>query len=137
MIPFVIASHGEFAEAGLRAASMIMGSIPDNFHVLSVYDEGNGIDEFEKDACALANELGEKPVLILTDIFGGSPFMILLSAFRSNEYKVISGFNLPMLIEAMSRSAENLSLDEMSGKVIESGKENGIRLIDKIQSEGR
>ena len=137
MIQFVIASHGEFAKAGLQAAAMILGSIPDNFHVLSVCDGGDGISKFEKDACVLAQKLGDAPVLILTDIFGGSPFMTLLSAFRNNNYKLISGFNLPMLIEAMSGTAENMSLDEMSGKMLENGKENGIRLIDKIQSESR
>lgn len=133
MIQYVIASHGQFAREGLNAASMLFGEIPDNFHVLSVLDGGDGIAAFEKEAVQLAAELLPEPVLIMSDFFGGSPFMTLLSAFRDNDYKLVSGFNLPMIVEALSQNQSNVTLGEIADKLIDNGKNLSIRLVDKIQ----
>lgn len=135
MIQYVIASHGRFASEGLHAASMLFGEIPDNFHVLSVLDGGDGIAAFEKEAAGLAAKLKQEPVLIMSDFFGGSPFMTLLSAFRDNDYKLVSGFNLPMIVEALSQNQSDLTLKEIADRLIDNGKNLSIRLVDKIQTD--
>lgn len=48
-------------------------------NLLSVQDDGDGIDRFGTEAAALAENLRGEPVLIMADLFGGSPFMTLLS----------------------------------------------------------
>lgn len=136
MIQYVIASHGDLARAGLEAAAMLFGTIPPNFHQLSVQDGGMGIAHFEEEAAALAKELMDDPVLILSDLFGGSPFMTLLSVFRDNDYKLISGFNLPMIIEALSQDSSTLTLQEAAEQIVENGKDLSIRLVDKLREEG-
>ena len=136
MIQYVIASHGGFARAGLEAAAMLFGEIPTNFHVLSLEDGGRGIACFEEEAAELAGRLREAPVLILADLFGGSPFMTLLSAFRHNEYKLISGFNLPMIVEALSLNGEEATREEAARQITENGRDVGIRLVDKLSEEG-
>ena len=78
----------------------------------------------------MAEKLIDAPVLIMTDLFGGSPFMTLLSSFRNNDYKCIAGFNLPMLIELLQ--SEGIDLAETAQTVLETGRDVSIRLIDKI-----
>lgn len=95
-----------------------------------------GIAHFEEEAAALAKELMDDPVLILSDLFGGSPFMTLLSVFRDNDYKLISGFNLPMIIEALSQDSSTLTLQEAAEQIVENGKDLSIRLVDKLREEG-
>ena len=95
-----------------------------------------GIGHFEKEAAELARGLIGDPVLILSDLFGGSPFMTLLSVFRDNDYKLISGFNLPMIIEALSQDSSTMSLQEAAEQIVENGKNLSIRLVDKLQEEG-
>lgn len=133
MIHYVLASHGNFAREALNSAKMICGMESDRVHLLSIQDGGEGIAHFEEQAGLLAKELSGSPVLIMADLFGGGPFMTLLSAFRNNDYKCIAGFNLPMVIELLQ--AEDEDLGALAESVIETGRDSGIRLIDKIVVE--
>lgn len=133
MIHYVLASHGNFAREALNSAKMICGMESDRVHLLSIQDGGEGIAHFEEQAGILAKELSGSPVLIMADLFGGGPFMTLLSAFRNNDYKCIAGFNLPMVIELLQ--AEDEDLGALAESVIETGRDSGIRLIDKIVVE--
>lgn len=133
MIHYVLASHGNFAREALNSAKMICGMESDRVHLLSIQDGGEGIAHFEEQAGILAKELSGSPVLIMADLLGGGPFMTLLSAFRNNDYKCIAGFNLPMVIEMLQ--AEDEDLGALAESVIETGRDSGIRLIDKIVVE--
>ena len=61
--------------------------------------------------------------------------MTLLSAFRDNDYKLVSGFNLPMIVEALSQNQSDLTLKEIADRLIDNGKNLSIRLVDKIQTD--
>ena len=61
--------------------------------------------------------------------------MTLLSAFRDNDYKLVSGFNLPMIIEALSQNQMDLTLEEIADRLIDNGRNLSIRLVDKIQTD--
>ena len=129
---FVIASHGNFAKEGLKSAEMIFSKIPKNFHVLSLEDGGEGIDKFENDALDLALRLKEEKVVIMADLFGGSPFMKLLSAFRDVDYITITGFNLAMIIQAFEDCDNDDNLENVAQKLEDCGKNLGIRIVPKI-----
>lgn len=130
MVQFVFASHGRYAQEAVNSAQMIYGSIPESIHVISLLDGAAGIDQFQHQAEELAAAIGDAPVILLVDLFGASPFMTLLSAFRNTTYKLITGFNLPMVLEAMQCEA-----DDLEGTVcllLESGQAMGIQTVDKI-----
>lgn len=80
----------------------------------------------------LAKELQEDKVLIMADLFGGSPFMKLLSAFRDVDYKLITGFNLAMIIQAFQDSQTERTLDEECEVLEDCGKNLGIKIVEKI-----
>lgn len=133
MIQFVLASHGNYAREALNSARMICGEDTERIHLLSVQDGGEGIARFGEQASALARSLAGSPVLIMADLFGGGPFMTLLSSFRDNDYKCLTGFNLPMVIEMLQTDGEDL--EETAQMLEQIGKEISIRLIDKIVVE--
>jgi len=64
-------------------------------------------------------------VLVLTDLFGSTPYNITAKLGTNKDVTIISGLNLPMLIRAMNYPG--LSLAEMTDKVLEGGK-SGIVL---------
>ena len=57
---------------------------------------------------------GGDGVLVLTDMFGGTPTNMSLSLLGSGQLEVLTGVNLPMLLEVLSRR-EGLSLEELAG----------------------
>lgn len=133
MIQYVLASHGNFAREALNSAIMICGEDARRVHVLSVQDGDNGIARFGEAAAALAEELREDPVLIMADLFGGSPFMTLLSGFRDTEYICLTGFNLAMVIQMLQYDGDDL--EELAADIESMGKDISIRLIHKIVAE--
>lgn len=134
MIQYVLASHGNFAREALNSAIMICGEDAQRVHLLSVQDGDDGIARFGEAAAALAEKLGGDPVLIMADLFGGSPFMTLLSSFRDTEYKCLTGFNLAMVIQMLQYDGDDLG--ELAADIESMGKDVSIRLIDKIVVKG-
>lgn len=133
MIHYVLASHGNYAREALNSAKMICGEDTDRMNLLSVQDDGDGIDRFGTEAAALAENLRGEPVLIMADLFGGSPFMTLLSAFRDTEYVCLTGFNLAMVIQMLQYDGDDLH--ELAEDIASIGKDVSIRLIPKIIPE--
>ena len=133
MIHYVLASHGNYAREALNSAKMICGEDTDRMNLLSVQDDGDEIDRFGTEAAALAENLRGEPVLIMADLFGGSPFMTLLSAFRDTEYVCLTGFNLAMVIQMLQYDGDDLH--ELAEDIASIGKDVSIRLIPKIIPE--
>mgnify|MGYP000442929505 len=69
----------------------------------------------------------------MADLFGGSPFMTLLSAFRDTEYVCLTGFNLAMVIQMLQYDGDDLH--ELAEDIASIGKDVSIRLIPKIIPE--
>src|SRR5699024_3375413 len=109
MVGIILASHGEFAEGILHSSTMIFGE-QDNMKAVSI-TPSEGPDELQeklKDAVSTLDNQDE--VLFLVDLWGGTPFNQTNLLWEENKEKwaVVSGVNLPMLIEAL---ASRLSMD--------------------------
>ena len=101
MIGVVVVTHGQLANELVNAAEMIVGDLP-QFAAVSIgwHDEVN--DAREDIAQAIARVQGDAGVLILTDMFGGTPSNLGLTFLEANRVEVITGVNLPMLIKLAS-----------------------------------
>ena len=105
----VIVTHGQLATELLAAAEMIIGHIE---HIAAISigwhdDVDVARDEIEA-AIARVSEGGG--VLILTDMFGGTPTNIASMFFVEGEVEVVTGVNLPMVIKLASQTeAESLA----------------------------
>ncbi len=109
MIGVVVVTHGQLAGELVNAAEMIVGDLP-QFAAVSIGwhdDVNNARDEI---AQAIARVEGPEGVLILTDMFGGTPSNIGITFLRTDRVEVITGVNLPMLIKLASlRNSSDLA----------------------------
>jgi PTS system mannose-specific IIA component len=101
MIGVVVVTHGQLATELVNAAEMIVGDLP-QFAAVSIgwHDEVN--DAREDIAKAIERVRGDAGVLLLTDMFGGTPSNLGMTFLEKDCIEVITGVNLPMLIKLAS-----------------------------------
>jgi mannose/fructose-specific phosphotransferase system component IIA len=63
-----------------------------------------------------------KGVLVMTDMYGATPTNIIKKLISPNKHEVITGLNLPMLMQALTN--RNLSLDELMKICLKYGQQN-------------
>jgi PTS system mannose-specific IIA component len=105
----VVVTHGQLATELVNAAEMIVGDLP-HFTAVSIgwHDDVN--DAREDIAKAIERVRGEDGVLLLTDMFGGTPSNLGMTFLAKDRLEVITGVNLPMLIKlAGSRQSTDLT----------------------------
>ncbi len=104
MIGIVVATHGTLAAGFENALNLIMGQI-ENSKFLGL-NEGNNIDNFGQSIYQSVVQLDEgQGVLVFTDLQGATPFNQAVSKLRSlkpTQFEIITGVNLPMLVEAIN-----------------------------------
>ncbi|MCD5001959.1 PTS sugar transporter subunit IIA [Enterococcus saccharolyticus] len=104
---FILASHGPFARAALETLEMIAGKQP-NMTALEL-QFGEGLEEFVGKYEAEIAQYPEDTIIILTDIFGGTPSNAALQLlFNHKNIQVFSGFNIPLVLELSTMSFENV-----------------------------
>jgi PTS system mannose-specific IIA component len=98
VIGVVVVTHGQLATELLNAAEMIVGDLP-KFAAVSIgwHDDVN--DARGEILQAIERVRGEEGVLLLTDMFGGTPSNLGLTFLEKDRIEVITGVNLPMLIK--------------------------------------
>jgi len=143
----VIVTHYRLGEEFLQALRLIVPDAPP-FQAVSI-DPKQSVDQMrEAIAGALRRaeereatgppgrqKLAGEGVLILTDMFGGTPSNMGLSFLEEHRVEVVTGLNLPMLIK-LATMTENRPLEELATFIKEYGQRN-IRVASEILPEGR
>ena len=106
MIGIVIVTHSRLGDALIEAAEFILGSKPDATVAVSVDLKENAEKLRDKIETAIKKVRQSEGVLILTDMFGGTPSNLSYSFLEEGKIEVISGVNLPILIKATSARQE-------------------------------
>ncbi len=102
MIGILIATHRELGAALIDCVEFILGERPEGLVPISIDLRENAEDLRHKIETAI-KKVGKKDgVLILTDMFGGTPSNLSYSFLEEGRVEVVSGVNLPMLIKAIS-----------------------------------
>lgn len=104
MIGVVVITHGQLATELVNAAETIVGDIP-QFAAVSIGWHDDVEDAREEIRQAIQRVQGPEGVLLLTDMFGGTPTNIGLTFLEENKVEVVTGVNLPMLIKLASLQA--------------------------------
>jgi PTS system mannose-specific IIA component len=129
----VIVTHGQVATELLSAAETIIG----NFKHITAVSIGWGDDvEAAKNEIRRAIERVSEGggVLLMTDMFGGTPTNIASMFLQHGEVEVVTGVNLPMVIKLASQQA-GAALEEVARLVREQGRQ-GIYLAGELLSGG-
>lgn len=134
MYNLMIVTHGPLASALKETLKMFTGDVED---VYAVGLTESGVEEFKEKVSKAVEDCYEegKELLVLVDLFGGTPFNISMLEIKS-KYKnveIIAGVNLPLVIEAsLSRSS---TLSETIESLKESAKGAVMGLEKATSSE--
>ncbi|MBL23485.1 MAG: PTS fructose transporter subunit IIA [Rhodospirillaceae bacterium] len=124
MIGVVLVTHGRLAEEFLAAVEHVVGP-QTHFAAISIGADDD-MDQRRQEIIESAKEvdMGDG-IILLTDMFGGTPSNMAISLLDQDKIDVIAGVNLPMLIKLVSIRAEK-SLPE----VVEESQEAGRKYIN-------
>jgi PTS system mannose-specific IIA component len=119
-IGVVVISHGQFATELLNAAEMIVGDLP-GFTAVSIGWHDDVTIAMDAIATAIEKVDRGRGVLLLTDMFGGTPTNLGLSFLAAGRIEVVTGANLPMLIK-LAKITETGDLSSVSQQICEHGR---------------
>jgi PTS system mannose-specific IIA component len=129
MIGLLIVTHCDLGKELLNAAEFIVGKIEAVDSIAITETSGTDLLRKKIEAKVAALDKGDG-VLILTDMFGGTPSNLSLSFLREGKIEVLTGVNLPMII-AMVQNRPNTKVTALAEKAQEAGK-MGISLASKL-----
>ena len=129
MIGLLIISHCDLGKEFLNAAELILGRLEASVYVsiTQTTESSEMLKEISRKITGLNSGQG---VLVLTDMFGGTPSNLSLSFLKEEEVEVLTGVNLPMVI-AVARDRDTLTLSELGQKAEQAGKRS-ITLAGKL-----
>ena len=123
MIGIVVVTHCQLGEALIGAAEFIIGSRPESLESVSIDLSQNADKLRTKIAQGIKKVEGQEGVLILTDMFGGTPSNLSYSFLEEGHIEVLSGVNLPILIQA-ANDRKKMKLDQLAASLETFGKKS-------------
>ena len=123
MIGLVVTGHGHFATGLTSSVNLIAG--PQKDYVAVDFD-GEGTEKLEADLKAAFETLKDSEgIIVFSDLAGGSPYKTAAMIGVTNpKIKVLSGTNLPMLVEVSMARTMIDDLDALVSTAINAGKDN-------------
>jgi len=132
MRKFLIATHGTFSAGAKSSLAMIIGST-ENLFIIQAYVDGN--KDIEEEVQTITSRVGvEDELIVFTDILGGSVTNQLLQQITRPNVHVVSGFNLPLLIDIMLADAATPAAEVIEEAII-NAKEQMVYVTKLINSE--
>lgn len=129
MVGIILATHGNFAPGIAQSASMIFGEQPNVAAVTLQPNEGPA-DIRRKMEEAVAGFENQDEVLIMVDLWGGTPFNQANGYIDGHEDKwaIVAGLNLPMLIEAYGQRMMGVESAQEIAKALLPAAKDGVRI---------
>ena len=133
LIGLVIVTHGQLAIELRRATEHVVG--PQDMMETICIGPDDDMERRRNDIRAAVDRVDSRAgVILLTDMFGGTPSNLAISMLRDGKVEVLAGVNLPMLIK-LAEARETASLEDASLKAKEAG-QRYIAIASKILSGG-
>lgn len=114
MIGLVIATHAGLAEQFVGACEMIIGP-QQNVRAVGIHRE-DGVEEIRQGIRQAVDDVGRdgEGVIVMTDMFGGTPANVSLAFLAPGNIEVLTGVNLPMVLKFCGSRGEH-PLTELAG----------------------
>ena len=129
MVTTLIVTHGRMAQELLDAAQMIVGEMP-GFVAVSL-DWDDSVEEVtKKTRRALETVHSADEVLILTDMYGGTPFNVATSFFEPGRVEVVTGVNLPMVVRLGCPRSNEMTVAELADWIQEKSRASICRAVE-------
>ena len=122
MLGIILVAHNDLAESMKRVAEHVVGPLPDVVCISVLPDDD--IDSKRKEIQQAIRKVKKKDgVVLLTDMFGGTPSNLAISLMEEGKVEVISGMNIPMLVKLLRVRKKSLK------EVVETAAESGRHYI--------
>ena len=123
MIGIVVVTHSQLGDALIEATEFIIGSKPEALVSVSIDLSEKAEVLRAKIADGIKKVKSEEGILILTDMFGGTPSNLSYSFLEEGKIEVLSGVNLPILIQAANTRGKS-DLSTLAVQLEEFGKKS-------------
>jgi len=131
LIGLVIVTHGQLAIELRRATEHVVG--PQDMMETICIGPDDDMERRRNDIRSAVDRVDSRAgVILLTDMFGGTPSNLAISMLRDGKVEVLAGVNLPMLIK-LAEARETASLEEAAEKAKTAG-QRYIAIASKILS---
>ena len=135
MVGLVVATHGQLAQELLRTAEGVCGAL-EQCRAVSV-GASQAMDEARAQLTEAIKAVDSGDgVLVLTDMFGGSPANLALT-FLDEQIEVVTGVNLPMLVKLSTCRAEGTALRETAQMLTGYGQKNITLASELLRTRAR
>lgn len=120
MTGLLVVAHAGLAAELIRAAEMIVGRIEGAASV--EIKPSDSVDEIRTALSNAMQSISCDNIIIMTDMFGGTPSNMSLSLLKENQVEVLTGVNLPMLIK-FAGDREKFTVPELAAQIRDTGRE--------------
>ena len=120
MTGLLVVAHAGLAAELINAAEMIVGKIEGSAAV-EIKPE-DSVDQIRSALTAAIASVSSENIIIMTDMFGGTPSNMSLSFLKDNQIEVLTGVNLPMLIRFASDRSQ-CGVSELASHIRDTGRE--------------
>jgi PTS system mannose-specific IIA component len=135
MVGLVVATHGQLAEELLRTAAGIVGSL-ERCEGVSI-GAGSSMEDARSRLAEAIRRVDEgQGVLVLTDMFGGTPANLALT-FLDDRIEVVTGVNLPMILKLTTGRADGLAVRALAELITSHGQKNITLASELLRTRAR
>lgn len=121
MIGILVVTHAELGNALIETVKFILEDDPDNLSSVSINIKEDPDSLRKKIKKGISKVQTDQGVIILTDMFGGTPSNLSYSFLDEGKVEVISGVNLPILLKAVN-SRSKMDMEKLISAIVEHGK---------------
>lgn len=126
----LIATHGEMA-AGIRSAAQIIVGNVEQVDVITAYV--NDVD-FKEELEKYFAQYQKEELLVCTDLFGGSVNQSIIQKLKEKQFTLITGINLPLMLEILMAAAHDLLTLEKVRELVEGSRHQLMIVNDELQA---
>lgn len=120
MVGVIVVSHGLYAQESVHSAAMLVGE-GERIAYAGVLD-GDSPDAFYEHVMRMVHQVDDGDgVVALVDLYGGTPNNTVFRLKKEENIRIITGFNLPMLIYAITERTADMTQDELVEALIRVG----------------
>jgi len=130
MVGIIAISHGPFSKALIKSVEMVYGK-QDKVEAISL-DPGESVENLKNRINEIIKEFQVDEVLVMVDLLGGTPYNASSLEIENSNINVITGLNMPMLLEILP--FRNETLEKISSIATEAGKNGIVNVKERLKN---
>ena len=136
MIGILVVAHAQLGQTLIDTVEFILGGEQEHILAISIDIQQNPEHLRKKIKQGIAKVRAENGVIILTDMFGGTPSNLSYSFLEEGTVEVISGVNLPILLKAVT-ARKKMTMEKLTAALVDHGKKSISLASGILKGTGR